>query len=62
MKIKGMKKSKKDMKKVKMEVTCPDCGSSDLIYEAGLITGYKYRCKNCNYMGVYVIKKKVNRK
>jgi hypothetical protein len=26
-------------------LTCPDCGSSDLYYETGLITGYKYHCK-----------------
>jgi predicted RNA-binding Zn-ribbon protein involved in translation (DUF1610 family) len=38
-------------------LTCPQCGSADLYYEAGLITGYKYHCKNCGYIGAFVIEK-----
>jgi predicted RNA-binding Zn-ribbon protein involved in translation (DUF1610 family) len=38
-------------------LTCPDCGSSDLYYETGLITGYKYHCKKCDYIGSFVIEK-----
>jgi len=34
---------------------CPECGSADLYYEAGLTTGYKYHCKRCNYFGPLVI-------
>ena len=34
---------------------CPVCGSDDLYYEAGLITGYKYHCKKCGYIGAFVI-------
>lgn len=41
--------------KKKKILTCPHCGSSDLYYEAGLITGYKYHCKKCNYIGPLVI-------
>ena len=40
-------------------LTCPDCGSSDLYYETGLITGYKYHCKKCQYVGPFVIEKDV---
>jgi len=43
----------------KTVLTCPHCGSSDLYYEAGLITGYKYHCKNCDYIGAFVIEKDV---
>jgi len=34
---------------------CPQCGSARLYYEAGLMTGYKYHCKSCDYIGPFVI-------
>lgn len=36
-------------------LVCPQCRGTDLYYEAGLITGYKYHCKSCNYVGAFVI-------
>ena len=50
------KENKKKMRKV---LTCPQCGSADLYYEAALITGYKYHCKKCNYIGAFVIEKEM---
>lgn len=41
----------------KKELTCPQCGSNRLYYEAGLMTGYKYHCKSCHYVGPFVIEK-----
>jgi len=41
----------------KKVLTCPHCGSPDLYYETALITGYKYHCKKCNYIGAFVIEK-----
>ena len=41
----------------KTVLTCPQCGSADLYYETGLITGYKYHCKKCDYIGAFVIEK-----
>ncbi len=38
---------------------CPTCGSTDLYYEAGLITGQKYHCKKCSYIGPLVFEKEV---
>lgn len=38
---------------------CPTCGSTDLYYEAGLITGQKYHCKRCHYIGPLVFEKEV---
>jgi transposase-like protein len=35
--------------------TCPECGSSNIIYEAGMITGQKYRCLKCGYMGAVAL-------
>jgi transposase-like protein len=43
----------------KTVLTCPQCGSSDMYYEAGLITGYKYHCKKCHYIGAFVIEVEV---
>jgi len=34
---------------------CPQCGSVNLVYEAGLITGQKYHCIDCNYIGPFVV-------
>ena len=48
-------------KKRKLSVlTCPQCGSADLYYEAALITGYKYHCKKCNYIGAFVVEKEID--
>ena len=38
---------------------CPQCHGTDLYYEAALITGYKYHCKTCNYIGAFVIQREV---
>ena len=38
---------------------CPTCGSTELYYEAGLITGQKYHCKRCNYIGPLVYEEDV---
>ena len=40
-------------------LTCPQCGSGRLYYEAGLMTGYKYHCKSCDYIGTFVIEKEI---
>lgn len=39
---------------------CPKCGSPDLYYEAGLVTGYKYHCKRCGYIGAFVIERDID--
>ena len=46
------------VKRVKV-LQCPKCGSPDLYYEAGLITGQKYHCKKCNYVGSFVIERDI---
>ncbi|MFQ5884927.1 MAG: hypothetical protein ACE5IO_07485 [Thermoplasmata archaeon] len=40
---------------VRKVLTCPQCGSDDLYYETALITGYKYHCKRCHYIGAFVV-------
>ncbi len=39
-------------------LVCPVCGSTDLYYEAGGISG-TYVCKNCGYRGSLVIEKDI---
>ncbi|MGC8565744.1 MAG: hypothetical protein ACP5R0_05140 [Thermoplasmata archaeon] len=34
---------------------CPVCGSTNIYYEAGMITGEKYRCNDCGYVGSFII-------
>jgi len=38
---------------------CPQCGSNQLYYEAGLLAGYQYHCKECDYIGAFVIEKEL---
>jgi predicted RNA-binding Zn-ribbon protein involved in translation (DUF1610 family) len=59
--VRLQKKSDKDGKpETEKKITtflCPDCGGKELYYEAGLISGYKYHCKDCDYIGTFVIEK-----
>lgn len=41
--------------------TCPECGSTDLVPEAGFMTGYKYHCQACDYVGALVIEQEIER-
>ena len=34
---------------------CPICGSTRIYYVAGMITGEKYRCENCGYIGSLIV-------
>ena len=38
-------------------LVCPQCGSADIFYENAMITGYKYHCKACDYIGALVLEK-----
>ena len=58
MKIK-QKIEKKQKKDVVTTIFCPDCGGTDLYYEAGWITGRKYHCPDCHYIGAFVLERKV---
>jgi len=39
--------------------TSPECGSADVVYEAGMMTGQKYRCLKCGYIGAFVLEKEI---
>jgi len=34
---------------------CPKCGSTDIVSVAGMMTGYKYHCRKCDYVGVLIL-------
>ena len=34
---------------------CPDCGSTNVTYYMGLKTGVQYQCKDCDYVGTFII-------
>ncbi len=51
-------KTKRSRKSKKITTyLCPNCGGKELFYEAGFITGYKYHCKDCDYIGSFIIEK-----
>ncbi len=58
MRVKDIKAGRKKARRETV-LRCPQCGSTDVTYELGLITGYKYHCKNCQYVGALVIKDEV---
>ncbi|MEA3559956.1 MAG: hypothetical protein U9R75_11950 [Candidatus Thermoplasmatota archaeon] len=39
---------------------CPECGSNELYYESGFLTGYVYHCKDCDYIGSFIIEKELD--
>ena len=43
----------------KRVLRCPQCGGTTIIYESGLITGYKYNCKDCSYIGALIIEEDI---
>ncbi len=43
---------KRGEKKIKV---CPVCGSPHIHYVAGMITGEKYVCEDCGYVGSLII-------
>jgi|MudIll2142460700_1097286.scaffolds.fasta_scaffold2460233_2 predicted RNA-binding Zn-ribbon protein involved in translation (DUF1610 family) len=58
MKVKDIKAGRKRQRR-KTVLRCPQCGSTNITYELGLITGYKYFCKDCQYVGALVIQDEV---
>jgi len=46
-------------KKKKTVLVCPQCESADIYYENAMITGYKYHCKKCDYIGALVLEKEI---
>lgn len=42
-------------KRGKTFLRCPNCRSDHIVYVAGLITGQKYQCLDCNYIGSFVL-------
>ena len=50
------------MKRKDTVLICPVCKGTGLYYEAGLVTGYKYHCKDCDYVGAFVIEQELPKK
>ena len=41
----------------KKVLVCPVCNSTDVEYYIGGELGYQYRCKNCGYVGAFILEK-----
>jgi predicted RNA-binding Zn-ribbon protein involved in translation (DUF1610 family) len=46
---------------IKKVLRCPQCGGTNIYYENALITGYKYHCKDCDYIGALIIEEDVEK-
>lgn len=58
MKVK-VKMDKRKPKEVVTALVCPHCRGTNLEWEGGYITGQKYHCKDCHYIGAFVLERKV---
>jgi predicted RNA-binding Zn-ribbon protein involved in translation (DUF1610 family) len=38
-------------------LVCPQCGSTSVTYYMGMKTGVQYQCKDCDYVGAFIIEK-----
>ena len=43
----------------KLIEVCPACGNADIYYEVGGYAGMVYHCKECGYIGAFVIEANV---
>ncbi len=43
------------MDREKLIEVCPVCGNADLYYEVGGYAGTVYHCKECGYVGAFII-------
>jgi transposase-like protein len=50
-----MRRSRRRTTRRRTVLVCPHCGSDRLAFEAGLVTGQKYRCAVCGYVGSLVL-------
>jgi len=46
-------------KKIKTVKTCPVCHSKNVTIYMGAVTGMRYQCKDCDYIGVLVIEEEM---
>ena len=51
--------SNRDRRKRVRVLRCPDCRSTNIFYEAATMTGKKYKCGDCGYMGALVVEEDV---
>jgi DNA-directed RNA polymerase subunit M/transcription elongation factor TFIIS len=56
--VEAVEPLRKDSKEV-IALQCPVCGGTNLYYEAGMISGTKFHCKQCQYIGAFVLERKV---
>ncbi|MCI4363306.1 MAG: hypothetical protein L3K13_03265 [Thermoplasmata archaeon] len=45
----------------KSVLRCPQCRSAHVVYDAALITGQRYHCLDCDYVGSFVLEEELPR-
>ena len=58
MKVK-VKVEKRKPRDVVTAAVCPHCRGTNVSYEGGYITGRKYHCNDCHYIGALILERKV---
>lgn len=58
MKVK-VKVEKRKPKEVVTALVCPHCRGTNMVWAGGYITGQKYHCTDCHYIGPFVLERKV---
>lgn len=43
----------------RLVLRCPNCRSTHLVFEAALITGQRYHCLDCDYLGSFVLEEEI---
>ena len=56
-KLDEMIKEEEKKSPAKKVLVCPVCNSTDVVYYIGGELGYQYRCKNCGYVGAFILEK-----
>jgi predicted RNA-binding Zn-ribbon protein involved in translation (DUF1610 family) len=54
-----VKVEKKKPKEVVTALVCPDCRGTDVVVHMGFITGRKYECQDCGYLGAFILERTV---
>lgn len=56
-KVEELIKEEEQKSHPKKVLICPECNSDNVTYYLGGELGYQYRCKDCGYIGAFVLEK-----
>lgn len=48
-------------RKTRTVLVCPQCDSTHVTYFMGMKTGVQYQCKECGYVGSFIIEREMDK-